>query len=56
MYAMLHDLRDGTPQARWPAIQAELDSLDRATRREFPDPADRAIATRPDRQGIGSPR
>jgi uncharacterized membrane protein len=56
MKAMLQDLLDSTPKARWPAIQAALETLDRATRRAFPDAADRAAATHPDRQGIGSPR
>jgi uncharacterized membrane protein len=54
--AMLDDLRVSSPEVRWPTITAKLEALDRATRRAFPDTADRAAAAKPDRQGIGSPR
>ena len=54
--ALLDDLRAGTPQVRWPAIDAKLAALTRAVRRAFPGQAEEAEATRPDRQGIGSSR
>jgi uncharacterized membrane protein len=54
--ALLDDLRAGTPEARWPAIDAKLAALTRAVRRAFPDATEQAEAIRPDRQGIGSPR
>ncbi|HEY1627549.1 MAG TPA: DUF2254 domain-containing protein [Streptosporangiaceae bacterium] len=54
--ALLDDLRAVTPPARWPAIDVKLAALRRAVRRAFPDKDDEAEATRPDRQGIGSPR
>jgi uncharacterized membrane protein len=54
--AMIDDLLASTPRARWPAVEAKLAALQRATRRAFPDKADETEAAQPDRQGIGSPR
>jgi uncharacterized membrane protein len=54
--ALLDDLRAGTPEVRWPAIDAKLAALTRAVRRAFPGQAEEAEATQPDRQGIGSSR
>ncbi len=51
--ALLDDLLASTPPARWPAIRAKLDALDRTTKRSFPGDAQ---AAKPDRQGIGSAR
>ncbi len=51
--ALLDDLLAGTPRARWAAVHAKLDALDRTTRRSFPDDPE---AAKPDRQGIGSAR
>jgi uncharacterized membrane protein len=54
--AMLEDLLATAPAARWPAVRDKLAALDRATLRSFPDAGDQETASRPDRQGIGSPR
>ncbi|MFD9030830.1 DUF2254 domain-containing protein [Streptomyces sp. NPDC059567] len=51
--AMLEGLLDTLPPSQHAAVRAEISLLQEAIEREFTDPARRAIAQRPDRQGIG---
>lgn len=53
LHALLDDLLDALPPPQRPAVQAELDLLRQSVERNFTDPASRAVAQRPDRQGIG---
>ncbi|MET9609295.1 DUF2254 domain-containing protein [Streptomyces sp. NPDC006512] len=54
--ALLEDLLETQPAERLTAVRAELGLLDEAVRRTFTDPARRATAQTPDRQGIGGVR
>jgi uncharacterized membrane protein len=51
--AMLHDLIELLPVARRPALQCELDLLNRALANSYPFPEDLALARQPDPQGLG---
>jgi uncharacterized membrane protein len=51
--AMLEHLIRELPEARRPALQQELDLLNRAVERQFPDEADRKRAEVADYQGVG---
>ncbi|MFE9933717.1 DUF2254 domain-containing protein [Streptomyces sp. NPDC005533] len=51
--ALLDDLLATLPAERLPAVRAELALLDASVRRTFTDPARRATAHTPDRQGLG---
>jgi uncharacterized membrane protein len=51
--AMIRDLMELLPVVRRPALQRELDLLNRALESSFPFPEDLALARQPDRQGLG---
>lgn len=51
--ALLDGLADGVPAPRRAAVAAQLALLAAAVERAHPDPAERAIAARPDRMGLG---
>jgi uncharacterized membrane protein len=51
--AMIEDLLAIMPDARRPALQCELDLLDRALERLHEFPEDLALARQPDLQGLG---
>ncbi|MFD4865196.1 DUF2254 domain-containing protein [Streptomyces sp. NPDC058412] len=51
--ALLDDLLATLPAERLPAVRAELALLDASVHRAFTDPARRAAARTPDRQGLG---
>jgi uncharacterized membrane protein len=53
--AMLESLLDVAAPAHRGSVEAELARLDRTVDSSFADPDDRALAGRPDRQGIGGP-
>jgi uncharacterized membrane protein len=54
MRAMLQNLQQVLPEARWPAAREELDLLDRTLERLNPLPEDLALARTPDLQGLGA--
>jgi uncharacterized membrane protein len=53
LHAMIEDLLVTLPEARRPALQCELDLLDRALGRIHEFPEDLALAREPDLQGLG---
>ena len=53
MRAMLEDLLDAVPEARRAALLAQIDRLDAAVERGFPDDAARGFARERDPMGIG---
>lgn len=53
MRALLEDLEQTVPPARRPALRAELTLLEETVAAGFPEPGDRAIASRPDAIGMG---
>jgi uncharacterized membrane protein len=52
--AMLENVRESLPRDRWPPLTAQLQLLDSAIKRSFPDAKDRAAAGMGDYQGVGS--
>ena len=56
MKALIADLIDSAPAERVASLQNHAGRLDATIARAFADPADRASASRADRQGLGSPR
>lgn len=52
--AMLENLRQALPEARWPALQEEINLLDRTLERLNLLPQDLALARTPDLQGLGA--
>lgn len=52
--AMLENLEQSLPESRWPALQEELDLLDRTLERLYPLPEDLKLARIPDLQGLGA--
>jgi uncharacterized membrane protein len=52
--AMLENLQQVLPQARWPALNEELDLLDRTLEKVHSLPGDLAVARTPDLQGLGA--
>jgi uncharacterized membrane protein len=52
--AMLENVKESLPRDRWPPLTAQLQLLDAAVKRNFPDAKDRALAGAGDYQGIGS--
>jgi uncharacterized membrane protein len=52
--AMLENLQQALPEARWPALSEELELLDRTLERLNPLPQDLALARTPDLQGLGA--
>ncbi|MEV5974739.1 DUF2254 domain-containing protein [Streptomyces sp. NPDC051921] len=53
LHAMLEGLLDTLPASQHAAVRAEIGLLRESVDREFTDPARRALASRPDHQGIG---
>jgi uncharacterized membrane protein len=51
--AMLENLKASLPPDRWPPLELQLQVLDRAVARSFPDPEDQAIAGVADFEGVG---
>ena len=51
--AMLENLKANLPPDRWPPLDVQLQVLDRAIARAFPDPEDRALAGIADFEGVG---
>ena len=54
MRAMLENLQQALPEARWPALRKELDLLDQTLARLNLLPDDLALAQTPDLQGLGA--
>jgi uncharacterized membrane protein len=54
MRAMLLNLLQMLPESRHPALQRELDSLQRAVQRAYPDREDQRLAETSDSQGLGN--
>ena len=52
--AMLENLQQALPEARWPALSEELELLDRTLERLNPLPQDLALARTPNLQGLGA--
>jgi uncharacterized membrane protein len=52
--AMLENLQQALPEARWPALRKELDLLDRTLEKVHSLPGDLAVARTPDLQGLGA--
>ncbi|MGH8120480.1 MAG: DUF2254 domain-containing protein [Gammaproteobacteria bacterium] len=52
--ALLENVRDSLPRDRWPPLMAQLQLLDCAVQRSFPDAMDRTLAMIADYQGVGS--
>ena len=51
--AMIKNLQEVLPIARQPALQGELELLNRALERHYPFTEDLALARQPDLQGLG---
>ena len=51
--AMIETVKQRLPESRQPALQQELDLLDRALSRQYPFPEDLALARVADTQGLG---
>jgi uncharacterized membrane protein len=51
--AMLENLKASLPPDRWPPLELQLQMLDRAIKRAFPDPEDQLSAGAADPQGVG---
>lgn len=51
--AMLENVRESVPRDRWPPLMAQLQLLDAAVKRNFPDARDRTTAGYADYQGVG---
>jgi hypothetical protein len=54
MRAMLENLQQALPEARWPALRKELDLLDQTLARLNLLPDDLVLARTPDLQGLGA--
>jgi len=54
--ALLEDLLERLPAIRTAELRVQLERLDQAVARNFPDPVDRAQARAPDHQGLGGAR
>ncbi len=54
--ALLEDLREMVPESRQAAIDTELELLEAAADRSFPDQGDRRSAAAGDREGLGAAR
>lgn len=52
--ALVENVRDNLPEHRWPALTTQLQLLDAAVIRRFPDAGDRALAATGDYLGLGS--
>jgi uncharacterized membrane protein len=52
--ALLENVRDSVPRDRWVPLTAQLQLLDAAVERSFPDARDRTVAGYADYQGVGS--
>jgi hypothetical protein len=46
-------LKTSLPPDRWPPLELQLQVLDRAVARAFPDPEDQALAGVADFEGVG---
>jgi len=53
LFAMINNLLDSLPESRKPALQRELNLLDRTLQRLHHLPEDLALARQPDSQGLG---
>ncbi len=53
MRALLDGLAEHAPAVRRPAVARHLALLDGTVERHYPDPAERRLASLPDRVGLG---